>query len=170
MKNKSDVNRQHFISLRSKYNKVKNIAKKKFKIKEGQELCSMAKSKPKQFWKTLKKSYVNSKTIESDTLTATDLFEHFKSIYRNEPEPPNEQLQEPSLHENQTNANLDGEISEHEIKKAIFAQKNNKSSGTDLLCAEPRLCEEGIIVPMFKGGNPNEAGNYRGITLINIMG
>ena len=146
-----------------------------------------------------KKSYVNSKRIESDTLTATDLFEHFKSIYGNEPEPPKEQLHEPSLHENQTNANLDGDISEFEIKKAIFAQKNNKSSGTDLLCAElfkssfdiispfllkllklynrlfangeyPRLWGEGIIVPIFKGGNPNEAGNYRGITLINIMG
>ena len=196
LKNKNDVNRQHFISLRSKYNKIKNIAKKNFKIKEGQELCSMAKSKPKQFWKTVKKSYVNSKTIKSDTLTASELFEHFKSIYGNEPEPSKEQPQDPSLHENQTNANLDGEISEHEIKKAVFAQKNNKSSGTDLLCAElfkssfnilspfllkmynrlfangeyPRLWGEGIIVPIFKGGNPNEAGNYRGITLINIMG
>ena len=34
----------------------------------------------------------------------------------------------------------------------------------------PRLWGEGIIVPIFKGGNPDEAGNYRGITLINIMG
>ena len=51
LKNKSDVNRQHFISLRSKYNKVKNIAKKKFKIKEGQELCSIAKSNQSNFGK-----------------------------------------------------------------------------------------------------------------------
>ena len=29
---------------------------------------------------------------------------------------------------------------------------------------------EGIIVPFFKGGNPDEAGNYREITLINIFG
>ena len=29
---------------------------------------------------------------------------------------------------------------------------------------------KGIIVPFFKGGNPNDSGNYRGITLINIMG
>ena len=103
-------------------------------------MCGMAKSKPKQILENSKKSYVNSKTIESDTLAATDLFEHFKSIYGNEPEPPNDQSQEPSLYKNQTNANLDREISEHEIKKAIFAQKSNKSSGTDLLCADLFNC------------------------------
>ena len=100
------------------------------------------------------------------------------------------------MSETQTNADLDGEITETELKHAIFYQKNNKSSGTDHLCAElfkssfniispfllklynrlfangeyPRLWGEGIIVPIFKGGNPDEPGNYRGITLINIMG
>ena len=34
----------------------------------------------------------------------------------------------------------------------------------------PRLWGEGIIVPIFKGGCQDEASNYRGITLINIMG
>ena len=34
----------------------------------------------------------------------------------------------------------------------------------------PRLWGEGIIVPIFKGGCQDEANNYRGITLINIMG
>ena len=29
---------------------------------------------------------------------------------------------------------------------------------------------KGIIIPIFKGGNPEEAGNYRGITLIYILG
>ena len=131
-----------------------------------------------------------------DTLTAADLLEHFKSIYGTEPDPSNVAPQDPSLHEDQTNAMLDEEISQNELKKAIFSQKNNKSSGTDLLCAElfklsfeiicpfllklynriftngeyPRLWGEGIIVPIFKGGDPNEACNYRGITLINLMG
>ena len=124
------------------------------------------------------------------------MFEHFKSIYGIEPESLNGQQQNPSLSETQTNADLDGEITETELKHAIFYQKNNKSSGTDHLCAElfkssfniispfllklynrlfangeyPRLWGEGIIVPIFKGGNPDEPGNYRGITLINIMG
>ena len=156
----------------------------------------MAKSKPKQFWKTIKKKFINSKAVKSDTLTVADLFDYFKSIYGNELDSSSEQPQDPALHESQLNAELDAEISENELKKAVFSQKNNKSTGTDLLCAElfkssfdiicpfllklynrlfangeyPRLWGEGIIVPIFKGGNPDEAGNYRGITLINMMG
>ena len=41
LKCKSDVNRQIFVSMRSKYNKIKRLAKKEFKIKEGQEMCNM---------------------------------------------------------------------------------------------------------------------------------
>ena len=33
----------------------------------------------------------------------------------------------------------------------------------------PRSWGEGIIVPIFKGGDANMAQNYRGITLINII-
>ena len=33
----------------------------------------------------------------------------------------------------------------------------------------PRLWENGMIVPIFKGGNIDNARNYRGITLINII-
>lgn len=165
-------------------------------MKEGQKICSMAKSKPSKFWKTIKKKIKTSKTVKSDTLTVTDLFQHFKSIYGTDPDPPSEQQLDHSLDESLENADLDSEISENELKNAVFAQKNNKSTGKDLLCAElfkssfdilcpfllklynrlfaygeyPRLWGEGIIVPIFKGGSPGEAGNYRGITLINIVG
>ena len=57
------------------------------------------------------------------------MFEHFKSIYGIEPESLNGQQQNPSSSETQTNADLDGEITETELKHAIFYQKNNKSSG-----------------------------------------
>ena len=61
-----------------------SVLQKKFRLKEGQEICNMAKSNPKQFWKTVKKK-LNSKKIQSDKLTANDLFEHFKFIYGEEP-------------------------------------------------------------------------------------
>ena len=157
----------------------------------------MAKSKPKQFWKTIKEKFTNSKSVQSDSLTVDELFHHFKSIYGIEPDPLREQPLDAPPTEPQANTALDVEISENELKNAVFfSQKNNKSTGTDLLCAElfkssfdiikpfllklynrllmngeyPCLLGEGIIVPIFKGGNPDEAGNYRGITLINIMG
>ena len=92
--------------------------------------------------------------------------------------------------------NLDKEISFEEIKIAVFSQNNNKSSGIDTLIAEvfkhsfneistflftlfnklfrnseyPKTWGEGIVVPIFKGGDAENAKNYRGITLINILG
>ena len=77
----------------------------------------MAKLKPKQCWKIIKKQFINSKTVKSNTLTAADLFEHFKLIYGNEPDPSREQPQDPTLHESQINADI--EISENELKNAV---------------------------------------------------
>ena len=34
----------------------------------------------------------------------------------------------------------------------------------------PKAWGEGIIVPIFKSGNPDDTHNYRGITLINVLG
>ena len=120
LKNKSDINRQNFISSRSKYNRAKSSAKKKIKIKEGQEVCNMAKSKPKQFWKTIKKKFTNSKSVQSDSLTVDDLFHHFKSIYGIEPDPLREQTLGAPPTEPQANTALDVEISENELKNAGF--------------------------------------------------
>lgn len=126
-------------------------------------------------------------------MTAENLLDHFNSAYGGTDE--RSQQQEPDL-DSVTDSELDSEITETEIKNAVFSQKNNKSSGIDNLCAElfkcsydiispflvklfnrlfsngeyPMTWAEGIIVPIFKSGNPDEPHNYRGITLINILG
>ena len=125
------------------------------------------------------------------------MFDHFKSIYGEDENSTGQEDRDLHVNPEQVfNEELDAEISLTEIKNAIFAQKNNKNTGTDQICAEipkasfdivspflfklynrlflnaeyPRLWGEGIIVPIFKGGCQDEASNYRGITLINIMG
>ena len=126
-------------------------------------------------------------------MTAENLLDHFNSVYGGTDEPS--QQQEPDL-DSVTDSELDSEIIEAEIKNAVFSQKNNKSSGIDNLCAElfkcsyeiispflvklfnklfsngeyPMTWAEGIIVPIFKSGNPDEPHNYRGITIVNILG
>ena len=126
-------------------------------------------------------------------MTAENLLDHFNSVYGGTDEPS--QQQEPDL-DSVTDSELDSAITEAEIKNAVFSQKNNKSSSTDNLWAElfkcsydiispflvklfnrlfsngeyPMAWAEGIIVPIFKSGKPDEPHNYRGITLINMLG
>ena len=97
----------------------------------------MAKSKPKQIWKTIKKKFANSKSVQCDSLTVDDIFHHFKSIYGIESDPLSEQPLDAPPTETQANTALDKEISENELKNAVFfSPKNNKNTGTDLLCAD----------------------------------
>ena len=91
----------------------------------------MAKTNPKQFWKSVKKKLSTNK-IQSDNLTTNDLFEHFKSLYGEEPTEINQHTPN-NIPDNTFNTDLDMEISETELKTAIFSQKNNKSTGTDRL-------------------------------------
>ena len=111
------------------------------------------------------------------------------------PAPPQNPQQAQATQEpgtpNSAHPELDAEITEAELKEAVFHQKKNKSSGIDHLNAElfkisfdiispfllklynrifqngeyPRSWGEGIIIPIFKSGNADEAQNYRGITL-----
>ena len=139
------------------------------------------------------KNKYKKKSSQSNNLTAENILDHFNSAYGGTDEPS--QQQEPDL-DSVTDSELDSEITETEIKNAVFSQKNNKSSGIDNLCAElfkcsydiispflvklfnrlfsngeyPMTWAEGIIVPIFKSRNPDEPHNYRGITLINILG
>ena len=180
------------MKMHTKYNPVKRKAKCTFKRSEGKTVCNLAKSNPKKFWKSIKKRY-NKKSSQSDILSAQNCFEHFK-MYGGQDE-QSQQNEQPDLGNIEVEE-LDSEISSSELREAIFSQKNGKKCGLDHLCAElfkhsfdiispfllklfnrlfsngkyPKSWGEGIIVPIFKSGNPDDAQNYRGITLINVLG
>ena len=196
LRNKNPTNRKRFVTARTKYNRRKSNAKQKQKIKEGKNICDLAKKQPKKFWKSIK-SKLKAKSPHSDSLTAEDLLNHFKTVFGGDTNiPPDpEHAQAPPPPEPHMHPELDAEFTEAELKEAVFHQKNNKSPGVDNLNAElfkisfdiispfllklfnrlfqnaeyPRSWGEGIISPIFKSGNVDDAQNYRGITLINIL-
>ena len=91
---------------------------------------------------------------------------------------------------------LDKGIEKAEIAKCLKKLKNNKTGGSDGLVGEllkyggsgmvclleqlfsvvwheetvPRQWREGLIVNLFKKGDREDPGNYRGITLLSVVG
>ena len=122
-----------------------------------------------------------------------DLHEHFKTLLGQEPDNINviNNDGEGQIEDNE----LDFNILEQEIRKALFKQKNGKANGPDDISAEilkasydivcpnlvklfnklfnnaeyPESWSLGYIVPIFKGGDPCSAKHYRGITLNTII-
>jgi hypothetical protein len=121
---KTDENRINFIRARTKYNNTKKKARKKYRMREGQNLDRLAKTEPKAFWKTIKNSYVK-KNQSPENLSIENLYDHFKEIFGTElnTETNTEDIYENFFQENNNNLLLDHEITENEIRIATFAQK-----------------------------------------------
>lgn len=190
-RNKTDDTRTSFVTARTHYNKIKKKAKNKFKIEEGRRINNLAKSQPRKFWKNIKNTFKNNDD-KAETLTVDELRDHFKSVFGEDHDNKNQNF---IFDENSNDEELDIEITESEMHDAVFSQNNNKAPGTDGMISEifkaayniiapfllklynrlfingeyPLTWGEGIITPIFKKGDVNNAQNYRGITLINIL-
>ena len=190
IRNKSNINKLEYLGKKRMYNKAKRNCKRKFNRTEGERIATLAKSHPKSFWKNVKTQYKSNQT-ELD-ISIDDMYIHFNTLYGSHPTTGTQT--EENLWRSLYDRDLDEPFTIDEIKKAVFAQENSKSPGTDHLIAEvfkhsfdiispfltrlynkifeegifPETWGEGIIIPIFKGGNP-EAKNFRGITLNNII-
>lgn len=86
-------------------------------MNEGKRLGSVANSKPRQFWKSLKQCYKKPQN-KLNTIKMNDLYEHFNTLLSQDTD---------AIVDNQDfqtieDIDLDCEITEHEVRKALFKQ------------------------------------------------
>ena len=190
VRNRNDNNKNNYIFKKQQYNRIKNKCKKQYARKEGLRVSKLAKSDPKK--KNLAKCQPASlkKSQNPENITIHDIYNHLNNLYSGESmdtTPTND-----TFFDNISDEYLDQNFTEIVVKNAVFSQTNGKSAGSDHLeifknsfdiigpfltalyntvfheDCYPESWREGIIVPIFKGGN-FEPKNFRGITLNNII-
>ena len=132
----------------------------------------------------------------AENMNISDLYEHFKELYSTDTENVDSDNPNRQYHTDVLDQDLDCIITEDEVRNIVFNQNNNKSSGLDNIVAEfykhsfeflsqfivqlfkrifingeyPNCWGHGVVIPIFKGGDIENPKNYRGITLINVLG
>ena len=193
LRSKNDENKINFITRKRAYTSIKRKCKRNNIQSESKRISHLAKSNPKSFWKNVKAQYQKPKT-ETVNVSIDDMYMHFNDLYDSVPSSNHINVTSMTNDNYIYDDDLDIEFNTSEIKQAVFSQNNSKSPGTDKLIAEvfkhsfdiispfltmfynkifknglfPDSWGEGIIIPIFKGGT-QEAKNYRGITLNNIL-
>ena len=179
------------------WNKFRKKKETQFHVTLNKDIRKLRKSNSKAYWLLLQKSTEGAQMRSKVSLAA--FLKHFKQLNeQNENGPQNNNS--PHITDckktEDTNSALNYVFSYDEIKFIISKLKNNKSGGLDLLRNEflkqssddliefyslffnlilntglvPDIWCKGLIMPLYKKGDPTNPDNYRGITLLSCMG
>ena len=180
--------------VRNSYRKTCRKKKNQYKIDNANNLLKLSKVDSKQFWNKIKKRNVAS----TPKCKFDDHFKNlYASACPNLSDDTKTKLHDfDSLPLLSFNVFLDSNISMIELENAIKQLKNDKSAGFDRVINEflkyntflfkctllklfnfffnksyfPKAWSIGLIIPIFKQGDVNNADNYRGITLLSCIG
>ena len=192
---KSSSSREQFCRRKKEYKNIVWKKRKTHKAKKILEIESLRFSKPKEFWKYFKRKQKNNNEITMSDFYKY-FSELSGDILQNKNEKSEEFSTQHNFNDlNCSYGELDRMITVSEILEAVKNLKRDKSAGSDFLLNEyfiesidilsshicdifnaildsgffPEKWTEGVIVPLHKKGDKNDANNYRGITLVSCL-
>lgn len=193
-KEEKDRRRRLFTECRQIYRRMLTLKKQEYRERKLSNLVEKANDS-KLFWNEFKS--ITRTTTQVPQVNDRDWFVHFRSVLGGDekteavPDVGYENgIEQPCV------LDLDKPITQEEIRLAMGNLKCNKAAGPDLVIAEmlkhsldilvpclvllfnkildtgiyPHGWTGAIIVPIHKGGNKDNPDNYRGISLLNILG
>ena len=184
--------RREFWNERKHYKRLIRKKKRAAVSVFHQNLQSFRSKDPRTFWKYIAKASERGDS-EHIPISINDMTDHFRDLCSGPTQPP--QREEVTLTHN-FNELTDAPIDEEEILRAIKKQKSNKAPGQDGLPPAlfklfdgrlvnhltllfnkvlstgiyPKTWSVGNIKPIHKKGDKTNPNNYRGITLLDVMG
>jgi hypothetical protein len=192
-KKRDEENRHCYIQSRKSYKSLVKQKKREYKKNLAEQLKNNVNDS-ERFWKDIKKLGCCKKSEISDKIKLDEWFIHFENVFKQCEEIFCENIAESDVNEN-SDHELNCEITEEEVKCAITSLNSGKAGGTDGIVAEmlkggnsevlsflvklynkvfnsgiyPDDWSKAIVVPIHKKGNTEQTDNYRGISLINTV-
>lgn len=187
-----EADKKEYKRLRTEYKTTINNKKQLYK-KSVQESLLLNKKNSSKFWDTIRKARNIKKPQPNIDMNSWKT--HFEKVLNDQCE-NTERVDQPLVPEETVVPELDTQITDQEVKDAIRNLKLGKASGLDEICGEFLKCAEdvvtpflvvlfnkiynlglfplswcqSVIVPIFKKGDEGNPDNYRGISLLSIVG
>ena len=185
--------RASFLSEKSKYRAMIKCKKRQAASVLHSKLESFRTNNPRYFWQWIR-NVSGQSSSESIPVSLEKMKEHFEQL--NSAQVPGNIQRIPEQNGHRHHPLTDSPISMEEVESGVKQLKLHKAPGWDGLVPAifklfdsnltallkdifnrvlttgvyPLAWSIGIIKPIFKNGDENEPGNYRGITLLNVMG
>ena len=184
--------RDHFWAEKKKFKALVRRKKREAIQEENQRILTAKISDPQEFWKMIK-ARKKTKTNPAASVPMDEWFKHFRDLHKGgEGDTSVLEYEDIDLRKED---DLDVEIQVEEVKEVIKKMATGKSPGEDGLIAEvykclsgellealtalfnkifstrkyPQSWSTGIVCPVYKAGDPQQASNYRGITLLDVV-
>ena len=188
-----------YLNARREFKSLCKVKKKQYFKKQTEMLIENSlKTNSKDFWRQIK-AHTNSKSPKITRIASREWRDYFKTLLNpgqnNDRQSAEENATEIPSEPSETTI-LNEPIVKSEIITAINKLKSGKASGPDGIAPEfymsqlpiyidylhslfntifsngiyPEEWTKSAIFPLYKKGDPNNVNNYRGISLLNILG